>query len=288
MMRSGASHRLAAYAYRDGRVVEYLDQHLYEVALTAYKLASRLKPYAKYAVALTALLHDTGKALNAYQECWLVGKHGECLYTGHEYFSALAATTLVKPESVPEEVAHSAAENLGCTVDDARRGLAKAVVQAVLLHHQAMGHPRDRLEKLLETIGGKAPALSYAEALATTVEKASRKLATALSADYLHVQASTNTIRELNAQLKALLSARDADKALEALRDRVALMLESRFEEKLILLAKLAAGLTIAADSHTAEKQRSDLSRSQLSVIIERLLDHYTQQTQIARNPNTH
>jgi len=276
-MRSGASPKLAAYAYRGGRVVEYLDQHLYEVALHAYKLASRLKPHAKYAVALAALLHDTGKALNAYQECWLASNRGECLYTGHEYFSALAATTLVKPESVPEEVARNAAENLECSVEEAREGLAKAVAQAVLLHHQAMGHPLDRLEKLLETLGGRAKALSYAEALATTIEEASRKLAAELGAEYLRVHASANTIRELNALLKVLLSTRDATAMLEKLVEKTALTLESGFEEKLILLAKLATGLTIAADSYTAERYRAEQSRSPLPATVKKLLEHYTQ-----------
>jgi len=282
--------RLAAFRYRDGRVVECLDEHLRDVAVYTYPLVASKELHIVFAALASSLLHDVGKALNVYQDCTIYRDDGACSYVGHEVFSALITLKALREDSIPDAVAISLAKALGCNEAEARGIAVKLIVQAVLYHHQAMGSSRDRLEALMgkvgEAVGRGAYRLAVDDSLVDVVERALEEARNRLKVDYLDFHLDLGG--ESRENIEKIANTMNPDKILGELRE-ARLPLNTHYAGKLLLLSRFITGCVIASDIYVAEARRGGAQtltvRASLASHLGRLYS-YSKQLRIAEHPN--
>jgi len=236
---------------------------------------------AAFAAVASGLLHDLGKSLDLYQRCELFNDRDlSCLYTGHEVISALMVLELADPASIPGEVVEDAAQLLGCSEDEARSTIVKLVARAVLLHHQAMGDPLERLGGLVRMarrVKGPmhAAAMIRGEAwseLSSAIECLRNRtgLQLRLAFDWGRLGEVEEVIR------RGLTSpAAPSNPVVQRLREAFKLRLTGDYGYIALSVAKLAAGYTIASDLYVSAVRRGTAQRTPRSPLVENLEAFY-------------
>jgi len=271
---------LAAFAYRDGRVVEYLGQHLCEVAAHVYPLVKRRRASVAFVAVASGLLHDLGKSLELYQRCELSNEDLSCLYTGHEVISALMVLELADPKSIPGEVVEDAAQLLGCSEDEARSTIVKLVARAVLFHHQAMGNPLERLGGLVSMarrVKGPVHAVAMIRGEARSELSSAIECLRSLTRLQLGLDFDWGRLGEVEEVIKRGLAspAAPSNPIIRRLREAFELRLTGDYEYVALSVAKLAAGCTIASDLYVSATRRGTAQRTRRSPLVESLEAFY-------------
>ena len=264
-MSSGLSS-LHAYAHRGGRdivVVERLAKHLEEGAYYAYTMARVKSVELGKAALLAGLLHDVGKALKLYQQCMLVGQGGECLYTAHEVASALIAEKILRDLHV---------------IDHVHKGY---VLWAVLYHHQAMGSPLKRLDRLVKSVKSvDTEMFSVDNRLGNEIANAIESLCQRVDPGVRDVvEDLKRAVKDLDwytlgVEVAKVFSNLDKMVVEHVWRDvvkqvsRHVRMVELRDE----LLCRVLTGIVILSDIYTASRSRADRERHLLASCLERYL----------------
>ena len=241
------SNRLAASAYKN-RVIEYLDKHLAGVAAKAFDLLKRKGVSLAFIGSVAALLHDIGKSLDPYQSCLI--NHGDaCSYVAHEVFSAVMTHKLFEifPDLIPDEVLRGLGKDFGI----GRGDVVKIVMIPVLLHHQAMGDPLERLDRFIKRYSGRieiGKELVYA--IRVAVEEFSNEAGVKLS-----IELSEDHVNELERTINDFVYMRRNNplKAVEVLRP------PQDSDYSCTALVKLVTGVLIISDLHVARRSRRSI-----------------------------
>jgi len=253
---------LHAYAYRN-RVVERLAKHLEKSAYCAYTMARVKSVELGRAAILAGLLHDVGKALKLYQQCMLVSQRGECLYTAHEVASALIAKKILRDLH---------------TIDSVYRG---CILWATLYHHQAMGSPLERLDRLVKSVKSVSTEMfSIDNRLGDEITNAIENLYQRVDPEIRDVvEYLKHVVKDLDwhalgievAKVLSNLSVMSVERVWEDILERVFRHIEV-VELRDELLCRVLTGIIILSDIYTASRTRADGKRHLLASCLERYL----------------
>lgn len=248
---------LGAFCYRDGRIAELLEEHLREVSIHVYLLVATKRPYVRFIGVLSGLFHDVGKALNVYQCCLLYdNKTRACKYTGHEVFSALLASSMLKPDGISEGIAADMAKTLGCSESDAKRSVVRVLTLAVLYHHQAMGDFWERLDAFLNGVRSfGVSSISVDRRIAGVVERVLEDVMSNLGLSHLSVDIDSKGVSEAEKVINEAIRARSINIIADDLGSKLRTTPEG-LERKLLLLSKFITGCLIASDIYVAGLKR--------------------------------
>lgn len=275
-------HRLAAFAYRGRPPVEYLDQHLYEVSIHVYPFLLRKRISIKFAGVLAGVLHDIGKAVDAYQKCLLYDPETHaCSYAGHEVFSALLATKIVDVDSIPIDVVRDLAEFLSCSEDEARRALMNIVIVSIMSHHQAMGSIHDRFWSFAYRVAKRRELKSVVidRAIVKVVERALGEARRALRESYLYVEfdpRGVDYVEKLCSDAVKRGPRELVDRVLSEIKGSLAPRYSESFGEKMVLVERFVTGCLIAADIYVAGVHREGALDRPMHRYLERMYRYYS------------
>ncbi len=236
------SRSLAAFAFKD-QVVEYLDKHLVEVAVEAFELLKRKSFSLAFIGSLAALLHDIGKSLSIYQSC-LISHENVCSYVAHEVFSAVIINKLFEifPNLIPDKVLNELCKDFGIDRGD----VVKMVMIPVLLHHQAMGDPLERLDRFIKKYGDR---IEISKELVHTMREAVEEFSNRTGVE-LGMKLSENHVNELEKAVNHFVKTCRKLEALEIFRPPR----DPDYSRK--TLAKLITGVLIICDLRVAKRNR--------------------------------
>ncbi len=288
---STASPRIAAFA-TISQVVEPLDTHLALTSINAYTVARAYTPQLGVHALLAGLLHDLGKILRLYQG---QGEHKclpskanpqQCSYTGHEVFSAILVAQLLKNTKTLSQ-------------EDKR-----IIVYAVLAHHQYMGTPIERLEKLLrkleelrlldkkrmEPVSLLEPAIDVSQLLRNTIQQLRREKLLEESVEAVRaveeVEEEAKHLSNPAPILGTLIETIEPENTLRKLLGELSPTSMDTREER--VKARILAGILIASDNYTAAINRRGTVPRHFKTYIEyaKLLSTSNQQLHPQPYPN--